>query len=139
MDESRGDQGLLQLRWDSVADTKHYTEEHGCVGRGKRSVEGGGVASAQPGRELLKSRCRVGHIDAGCVQLEICTSLREVCAAIERRQVSRQHELPGCFELVAEAGLHRPAPTHHEVADINYLPIANQKHVGLDKNLGSVA
>ncbi len=69
MDESGGDERLLKLRWYPVADTKHDSQQHSGVGRGQRRVEGGCVASAEPCRQRRKSGRRVGHIDAGRIQL----------------------------------------------------------------------
>ena len=49
VDEAGGDQRLLELRGDSVADAKHHAEEKGGVRGGQRSVQGCRVALAQPG------------------------------------------------------------------------------------------
>ena len=49
VDEAGGDERLLELRRDPLPDTEDHAEEHGCVRRGQRGVEGRDVSGAQPG------------------------------------------------------------------------------------------
>jgi len=49
VDEAGGDQGLLELGRDPVADAKHHAEEKGGMRGRQRRVEGGRVSLSEPG------------------------------------------------------------------------------------------
>ena len=64
-------------------------------------------------------------------------ALREICPAVERGKVSRQHELSGCVHLIAEARFGRRAPPHDQVADVGNGRAADNDQTRLDQDLRS--
>src|SRR5438132_10952272 len=85
--------------------------------RWQRGGHGRGEPRAKPCRKRIDSSRVRRHIEARGGELEEHVALRKVSATVERGHVSRQRQLAGRPDLVAEACRGGPAPPNQQFAN----------------------
>ena len=135
VNEPSRDERVLQVGRDALADAEHDSQKHGCVRRRHCLVQRGRVVRAQPGWKAGQTGSGADHVKAGGLDLQVDLPLREVCAAVKRRQVARKDQLSHRLDLVTEGGLGGAAPADHEVADAADLGRTDQDACRLDQDL----
>ena len=139
VDEAGGDQRLLQIRRDALADAQHDAEQHRCMGRRQHAVDGACVPGADGGGESQQAVVPAGYVDARGLQLEVGLALSEVGAPIEGGQVSRQHQLARGLHLIPVCNGQGTSPADHQVADVGHGPAVDRDHGRDHEDLGATA
>ena len=139
MHEAGRDQRVLQAGRDALPDPEHHAQQHGRVRRWHRVVERRGVVLSQPRGECRHAGPICENVEAGRLKFQVDLALREVSAAVESRQVSRQNKLAGRLDLLAETGDSWPAPANHQVADAGDLVASDYDLCGLDQDLAAAS